>query len=67
MPEHFEGYCVDGYEFPTDDSNLAGDGEFPPFLIFDTRKQDYLPGSYATRAEANAALRRLTYCPPGEE
>lgn len=49
-------YCVDGHEYPDTESNLAGDGQHPPFRVFDIDAQDYLPGVYATRAEAEAAL-----------
>lgn len=49
-------YCVDGHEFPEEESNLAGDGEFAPFRIFDIEAQDYLPGTYETRGGAENAL-----------
>jgi hypothetical protein len=45
-------YSVDGHEFENEESNLAGDGQFPPFRIFDINAQDYLPGIYASRADA---------------
>lgn len=44
-------YAVDGKEFDDDDSPLAGDGQFGPFIIFDIDAQDYLPGTYATRED----------------
>ncbi|WP_425902475.1 hypothetical protein [Agrobacterium radiobacter] len=45
-------FCVDGHEFENEESALAGDGEFAPFRIFDIENQDYLPGTYPTREEA---------------
>ena len=44
-------YAVDGREFNTDDSPLAGDGKFGPFYVFDIDAQDYLPGTYTTRED----------------
>lgn len=52
-------YVVDGHEFEDVDSAWMGDGEFPPFAIFDTEKQDNLTPFYATRAEAEAALKKM--------
>lgn len=49
-------YVVDGHEFENEESNMAGDGNFPPFRIFDTDKQDYVGPEYPTRAAAEAAL-----------
>lgn len=56
------GYCVDGRESDDPDAPYAGDGQFPPFVIFDIQAQDNLPGTYATREAAEAAL--ATICPP---
>lgn len=47
---------VDGHEFPDEESELSGDGQYAPFYIFDTDAQDYLPGTYESREEAEAAL-----------
>lgn len=52
-------YVVDGHEFENADSNLMGDGTFPPFLIFNTDAQDHLPQTYQTRGAAEAALLKL--------
>lgn len=61
-------YVIDGHEFPLDpaqmengdwrtaDGVLMGDGQFPPFGIFDVEAQDYILPFYQTRAEAEAAL-----------
>lgn len=51
--------CVDGHESDDPDSPLAGDGEFAPFYVFDIDAQDNRPGSYPTRAEAQAACDAL--------
>lgn len=52
-------YVVDGHEFPNEESNLAGDGEFPPFRIFDTNAQDYVCGTFATREAAQFVCDRM--------
>jgi hypothetical protein len=52
-------YFVDGLEYDHPDAMFAGDGQFAPFVIFDADAQDNLPGEYATRAEAEAALLKL--------
>lgn len=52
-------YCVDGHEYPNEESCLAGDGQYKPFRIFDTDAQDYLPGVFDTREEAEAALAKM--------
>jgi hypothetical protein len=52
-------YCVDGHEFPNEDSGLIGDGQFPPFRVFNIEAQDYEPGTYPTRAEAQVEADRL--------
>lgn len=48
-------YVVDGHEFPNEESNFLGDGEYPPFVIFDVDRQENLPGEYGTRTEADQA------------
>jgi hypothetical protein len=45
-------YCVDGYEFPDEESCLLGDGAFPPFRIFDIEAQDYVGPTYNSRESA---------------
>jgi hypothetical protein len=52
-------FCVDGHEFADSDSAFAGDGQFPPFVIFDIDAQENLPGYYATREQAEQALRDI--------
>ena len=47
-------YVVDGHEFDDEDSNLTGDGNFPPFYVFDTERQRNLPGRHPTREAAQA-------------
>lgn len=63
-------FCVDGYETESRESNLAGDGAFPPFLIFNPPAQDYMPGAYPTREEAEAVAdylnRAVASYPVGE-
>jgi hypothetical protein len=54
-------FCVDGHEFPNKDSDFAGDGEYPPFVIFDIENQRNLPGEYATREEAETELNKVNY------
>lgn len=45
-------YVVDGHITEDPDSDLDGYGQFAPFRIFVPDRQDYLPGTYATREEA---------------
>jgi hypothetical protein len=52
-------YVVDGHEFPNEDANLMGDGEYPPFLVFDVDAQDYVGGTYPTRDAAQVEATRL--------
>jgi len=52
-------YVIDGHQFPNEESDLLGDGRFPPFGIFDTEKQDYVKPFHATRKAAEEALKRL--------
>lgn len=53
------GLCVDGHEFPDSESNWAGDGQFPPFAVFDIDAQTNLQPYYATRAQAEIAMQRI--------
>jgi hypothetical protein len=57
-------FCVDGHEFENEESALAGDGRFAPFRIFDIKNQDYLPGTYQTREEAENNLPTQNVPPP---
>ncbi len=59
-------YCVDGLEYGDPDSPYHGDGQFPPFVIFDIQAQANLPGEYATRAEAEAALAMIDGTPTAQ-
>lgn len=52
-------FVVDGHEFDDEDSNLAGDGNYPPFYIFDTARQQNLPGSYSKRENAQFIADKL--------
>ena len=52
-------FVVGGHEFDDEDSNLAGDGNYPPFYIFDTARQQNLPGSYSRRDTAQLAADKL--------
>jgi hypothetical protein len=52
---HSPTYCVDGREFDDFDSPETGDGQFAPFRIFVPDQQDYIPGTYETRAHAQIA------------
>jgi hypothetical protein len=47
-------FVVDGHESEDDDALLLGDGEYPPFLVFDTLRQQYVPGLHTSRAQAEA-------------
>lgn len=53
-------FVVDGHEHSNIDSNWVGDGQYPPFRIFDTAKQRYVGPEYRTRVAAEAALRKMT-------
>lgn len=61
QPQATEGrrLCVDGHEFPDSESNWAGDGQFPPFAVFDIDAQENLLPYYLTRKQAEAAMDRL--------
>lgn len=52
MQEQDFKFCVDGHEFPDEESSLLGDGMFPPFRIFDVDKQDYVGQSFNIREDA---------------
>lgn len=52
-------YVVDGHVTADEDSDLAGDGEHAPFRIFHPETQDYLPGKFATRAQAQVVTNLL--------
>lgn len=52
-------YCVDGHEFENEESGFIGDGRYPPFVVFDIEAQDNLPGTYATREDAQVVADRL--------
>lgn len=52
--------CVDGHEFSNEDSSWLGDGQFPPFAVFDIDAQENLLPFYATRLEAEQAMARLS-------
>lgn len=56
-------YCVDGLEFDDPDAPYAGDGQFPPFVIFDIEKQENLPGEYDSRVEAEQVMRAMAEIP----
>jgi hypothetical protein len=51
--------CVDGHEFPDPESNWMGDGQFPPFAIFDIDAQENLQPYYLTRTQAETAMTRI--------
>lgn len=51
--------CVDGHTHPDSDSAFAGDGQFPPFAVFDIDVQENLAPYYLTRGQAELALSRM--------
>lgn len=59
-------YCVDGHEFENAESNLLGDGAFPPFGVFDIWAQDYVLPWYPTRESAEAIAKTLNEKEPGQ-
>lgn len=63
MPR-IDPYHVDGHEHDDLDSPLTGDGKFGPFCVFDPDAQEWLPGTYATREEAQAEADRLNEIAP---
>lgn len=50
----FGNFVVDGHTYKNEESDLAGDGQFAPFYVFDIAAQDYLPGTFPTRNQAQA-------------
>jgi hypothetical protein len=54
-----EPLCVDGHVTTDSDSPLQGDGQFPPFWVFDPDKQDNVAGPFDTREKANEEGRKL--------
>jgi hypothetical protein len=52
-------YVVDGHESTDEESAWAGDGQFPPFAIFDTQEQRNLVPFYPTRKAAELAMKKL--------
>lgn len=55
-------YVVDGAETPDDPDGplFQGDGQYPPFVIFDTLTQENLPGHFQSRKAAEDELQRKT-------
>ena len=51
--------CVDGHEYDDTESNWAGDGQFPPFAVFDIDAQKNLLPFYQTRKQAEEAMASL--------
>lgn len=56
--QHFQQprYCVDGHDTEDEDSPFQGNGQYPPFVVFDIVAQDNLPGTYRTRNEAEVVV-----------
>jgi hypothetical protein len=52
-------FVVDGHEFPNEESSLLGDGEYPPFWVFDVEEQEYLGVNHLTRAAAQEVADRV--------
>jgi hypothetical protein len=52
-------FCVDGHEFPDSESNWMGDGQYPPFAVFDIVEQKNLLPYYLTRKQAEQAMDKL--------
>lgn len=46
-------YIVDGCECESEDSCLAGDGQYPPFYVFSPRLQANVAGPFESRDQAN--------------
>jgi hypothetical protein len=42
-----------------EDGTFQGDGQDPPFVIFDVDNQRNLPGEYPTRQRAEAAMTEM--------
>ena len=54
---HVDGAFYDtslGYEL-----NFQGDGQFPPFVVFDADQQENISKDFATREEAGAERQRI--------
>lgn len=64
-PQVEQRYCVDGAVYPNDENGplFQGDGQYPPFVIFDIQGQKNLPGHYQTREAAEEALSKLLGLP----
>jgi len=45
-------FSVDGRLFDNENSDLQGDGQFPPFYVFDQNKQTNIAGPFPTRERA---------------
>lgn len=60
-PQVEQRYCVDGAVYPNDENGplFQGDGQYPPFVIFDIQAQKNLPDHYQTREAAEEALSKL--------
>lgn len=56
-------FIVDGFDFDDPDSMQSSDGAFPPFRIFHSASQNYIPGEYQVRAEAEAIAALLNERP----
>jgi hypothetical protein len=52
---------IDGHEFDDEDSNLLGDGDFPPFAVFSTGQQEYVETGFSSRADAKKWARDHGY------
>lgn len=54
-------YAVDGAVYPNDENGplFQGDGQYPPFVIFDIQAQKNLSGYYQTREAAEKALSKM--------
>lgn len=59
-------YTVDGAVYPNDPEGplFQGDGQYPPFVIFDVTAQENLPKQYPTREAAETALLLLVKAKP---
>ncbi len=49
--------CVDGETQADGNGTLQGDGQFPPFYVFDPNKQANVAGPFKTRKAGNRAAR----------
>jgi hypothetical protein len=48
--------CVDGCESDHEDAPYAGDGEFPPFVVFDIAAQENIALNLPTRNAAERVM-----------